>query len=882
MALEKNLPTTYDSAEVEKKWYKYWEEEGFFHAEVDLAKESFTIVMPPPNVTGVLHMGHAIDNTLQDILTRWRRMQGYNTLWMPGTDHAGIATQAKVEEQLAKEGLSKYDLGREKFLERVWEWKKLYHNRIATQLRSLGSSCDWERERFTMDEGCSKAVTKVFVDLYKKGLIYQDNYIINWCTSCRTTISDIEVEHEDQAGHFWHLRYPVKDSDEYVYLATTRPETMLGDTAVAVHPDDPRYKHLVGKTVILPLVGKEIPVVADEYVDPEFGTGVVKITPAHDPNDFEVGKRHNLPEVSVMNKNGTMNENAGIFEGMDRYECRKAIVEELKKQGFLVKIEDHTHAVGQCYRCGTVIEPMVSKQWFVKMKPLAEPAIKVVKEGRLKFVPERFTKVYLSWMENIRDWCISRQLWWGHRIPVWYCQDCGEIICETDPPEKCTKCGSSRLEQDPDVLDTWFSSGLWPFSTLGWPEKTPELQKFYPTSVLVTGRDIIFFWVARMIFLSLEFMKEVPFKEVFIHGLVLDSQGRKMSKSLGNGVDPIEVIEKYGADTLRLMLITGNTPGNDLRFHIERLENTRNFANKIWNASRFAIMNLADFEPGKAIGEYSLADRWILSRFNRTAREVTNALEAYNLGEAAQLLYEFIWNEFCDWYIELLKPVLYGKENPEGRYTAQQVLWQVLEGTMRLLHPFMPFITEEIWQHLPHQGKSVMVTAWPGGEDELIDEKSEADLQLAMETIKSIRNIRSEMNVPPSKKADVIVNAENSRILAVLERGRQYIVNMAQIANLTLTSNMQTIPKNAMSAIVKGIEIYVPLEGLVDIKAEVARLRKEIEVLDKELARVNGKLNNEGFLSKAPEDIIGKEKTKRQEFLDKKQAVSERLRKLEA
>ncbi|ADG83394.1 valine--tRNA ligase [Thermincola potens] len=880
MSAEKNLPTTYNPGEVEKKWYKFWEDNGFFHAEVNPEKKPFAIVMPPPNVTGALHMGHAIDNTLQDILTRWRRMQGYNALWLPGTDHAGIATQAKVEEQLAKEGLSKYDLGRDKFLERVWQWKEFYHNRIATQLRSLGSSCDWERERFTMDEGCSRAVQKVFVDLYKKGLIYRDNYIINWCTNCRTTISDIEVEHTDQAGHFWHIRYPVKDSDEYVYLATTRPETMLGDTAVAVHPADERYKHLVGRSVILPLVGREIPVIADEYVDPEFGTGVVKITPAHDPNDFEVGKRHNLPEITVMNKDGTMNEEAGIYRGLDRYECRKRIVEDLEKGGFLVKVEDHTHSVGHCYRCGTVIEPLVSKQWFVKMKPLAEPAIQAAKEERVRFIPERFTKIYLNWMENIRDWCISRQLWWGHRIPVWYCQDCGEVICELDPPEKCPKCGSARLEQDPDVLDTWFSSGLWPFSTLGWPERKPELEYFYPTSVLVTGRDIIFFWVARMIFMAMEFMKEVPFREVFIHGLVLDAQGRKMSKSLGNGVDPIEVIEKYGADTLRFMLITGNTPGNDLRFHFERLDNTRNFANKIWNASRFVLMNLEDFKPGEPPKDYSPADKWIKSRFNKTVKTVTDALEAYNLGEAAQSLYEFIWNEFCDWYIELVKPVLYGKESPAARYTAQYVLWSVLEGTMRLLHPFMPFITEEIWQHLPHEGKTIMTQQWPEFNTAEVDEKAEAEMEMAMEVIKAVRNIRSEMNVAPSRKADVIINAGSGAAMEVLNRCKPYLVNLAHIANLTLEEKLDAEPEDAMSAIIKGVEIYMPLKGLVDIQAEVARLRKELDVLEKELARVNGKLNNQKFLDKAPEDVIAKEKAKHAEYSEKKQAVLERLAKL--
>lgn len=877
---QKNIPTTYDPQQVEKRLYQFWEEGGFFHAEVQKEKKPFTIVMPPPNVTGVLHMGHAMDNTLQDILTRWRRMQGYNALWIPGTDHAGIATQAKVEEQLAKEGLSRNDLGRNKFLQRVWEWKELYHSRIAGQLRVLGSSCDWDRERFTMDEGCSHAVQKVFVELYRKGLIYQDNYIINWCTKCHTTISDIEVEHEEQGGHFYHLRYPVKHSDEYVYLATTRPETMLGDTAVAVHPDDERYKDLVGKSVILPLVGREIPIIADEYVDPEFGTGVVKITPAHDPNDFEIGRRHNLPQVNVMNLDGTMNEEAGQYQGMDRYECRRRILKDLEEQGSLLKVEDHVHAVGQCYRCSTIIEPMISKQWFVKMKPLAEPAIKAAKDGRIKFVPERFTRVYLNWMENIRDWCISRQLWWGHRIPVWYCRDCGEIICDTDPPVRCTKCESGKLEQDQDVLDTWFSSGLWPFSTLGWPVKTPELEQFYPTSVLVTGRDIIFFWVARMIFMGMEFMPEVPFREVFIHGLILDAQGRKMSKSLNNGVDPIEVIEKYGADTLRFMLITGNTPGNDLRFHFERLENTRNFANKIWNASRFVMMNLTDFNPEEVGQRYTLADRWILARFNETAGEVTRNMERYDLGEAARVLYEFIWNEFCDWYIELVKPALYGKKDEASRKTAQYVLWYVLSNTMKLLHPMMPFITEEIWQHLPHEGETIMLQKWPEYDPAIADEEAVSRMTAVMEVIKAVRNIRGEMNVPPSRKAEVVIAANSDMAYEQLAAGLEYISHLAGASDIALERAIAEKPENAMTAITRGMEIFVPLKGLIDIDREVARLEKERAELDKELARVNGKLANAGFLDKAPADVVEKERAKQREFQEKKDTIDGRLQSL--
>ncbi|MBU7008825.1 valine--tRNA ligase [Phosphitispora fastidiosa] len=878
---QKNIPTTYDPQQVEKRLYEFWETNGFFHAKVEKDKKPFAIVMPPPNVTGALHMGHAMDNTLQDILIRWRRMQGYNALWMPGTDHAGIATQAKVEEQIAKEGLSKYDLGREKFLERVWEWKEMYHDRIAGQLRVIGSSCDWERERFTMDEGCSRAVQKVFVDLYRKGLIYQDNYIINWCPKCRTTISDIEVEHEEQAGHFYHLRYPVKHSDEYVFLATTRPETMLGDTAVAVHPDDERYGHLVGKTVILPIVGREIPVVADAYVDPEFGTGVVKITPAHDPNDFEVGKRHNLLEINVMNLDGTMNEEAGKYQGMDRYECRREILKELEEGGFLLKVEDHAHAVGQCYRCATTVEPMISKQWFVKMKPLAEPAIRAAKDGRVRFVPERFTKVYLNWMENIRDWCISRQLWWGHRIPVWYCRDCGEIICDTEAPSSCHKCNSQQLEQDPDVLDTWFSSGLWPFSTLGWPEKTPELEHFYPTSVLVTGRDIIFFWVARMIFMGLEFMKEPPFAEVFIHGLILDAQGRKMSKSLNNGVDPIEVIDKFGADTLRFMLITGNTPGNDLRFHFERLENTRNFANKIWNASRFVMMNLEGFSPEEVGQDYSLADRWILSRYNETVGEVTRNLERYDLGEAAKIIYEFIWNEFCDWYIELVKPALYGKKDETSKKTAQYVLWYVLSNTLKLLHPMMPFITEEIWQHLPHEGETIMTQEWPVFSDLLKDNEAVEKMTVVMETVKAVRNIRGEMNVPPSRKAEIIIAANTDINYIALNDGREYIEQLGAAAELAVSRSLDNKPEQAVTAITRGLEIFMPLKGLIDIDKEIARLQKELAALQKELIRVNGKLSNKGFLDKAPADVIEKEKAKQDGFIEKKSVLEERLKSLQ-
>ena len=874
-----NIPSTYNPQETEQKWYEYWEKNGFFHAEVEKDKKPYTIVMPPPNVTGSLHLGHAMDNTLQDILIRYHRMQGYNTLWVPGTDHAGIATQAKVEEHLAKDGLSKYDLGREKFLEKVWEWKDKYHNRISKQLRMLGSSCDWDRERFTMDEGCSKAVREVFVRLYEKGLIYRGNYIINWCPKCQTTISDIEVEHQDTPGQLWHVKYPIKGEEgSYITIATTRPETILGDTAVAVHPDDERYTDLVGKKVILPIVGREIPIIADSYVDPAFGTGAVKITPSHDPNDFEIGLRHSLPDLVVIDKAGNMTEEAGKYQGLDRYECREQIVADLKEQGYLLKIEEHNHAVGHCYRCDTIIEPLVSSQWFVKMKPLVKPAIQAVLDGNIRFVPERFTKIYLGWLENIRDWCISRQLWWGHRIPVWYCQDCGEMICASVDPTSCPSCASTNLEQDPDVLDTWFSSGLWPFSTLGWPEKTPELEHFYPTSVLVTGRDIIFFWVARMIFTSLEFMHEEPFKDVFIHGLILDAQGRKMSKSLGNGVDPIEVIEKYGADTLRFMLVTGNTPGNDLRFQFERLEGTRNFANKIWNASRFVLMNLSDFEPESQKPEYTLADRWILTKYNQVVEQVTNNLDKYEMGEAAKAIYEFIWSQFCDWYIELVKPRLYGKETPKSKYTAQYVLNYVLTNTLKLLHPFMPFITEEIWQHLPEKGKSIMVSKWPQTDSNLVDKDAEESMDLLMEVIRSIRNIRAEMNVPPGKKAEVIIMAKSKEAYAIVNTGQEYVARLANGEPINIYEGIGTKPSNVATAIVGDLEIYLPLEGLIDLEVEIKRLEKELSQTKKELERVTGKLSNEGFLTKAPQEVIAKEQAKQRELLVKEKALLERLK----
>ncbi len=885
------MPSVYEPGAVESKWYACWLEHNYFRAEVVEGREAFSIVMPPPNVTGSLHLGHAMDNTLQDILTRWHRMLGHNTLWVPGTDHAGIATQAKVEEQLAKEGTNRHELGREAFLQRVWAWKEQYGSRITNQLKRLGSSCDWSRERFTMDEGCSEAVKEVFVKLYAKGLIYRGNRIINWCPKCHTTISDIEVEHAEKEGNLYHLRYPLQDGSGYLEVATTRPETMLGDTAVAVHPEDERYQSIIGKTLMLPLVGREIPVIADEHVEMGFGTGAVKVTPSHDPNDFEMGLRHNLPQICVLTNDATMNENAGIYQGMDRYECRQQIIKDLEQVGALVKIEAHLHNVGECYRCTTVVEPMVSKQWFVRMQPLAEPAIEVVHDGRVEFVPERFSKVYLNWLENIRDWCISRQLWWGHRIPVWYCEECGEEICAKDAPLACSKCGSTKLVQDPDVLDTWFSSGLWPFSTLGWPEQTEELAHFYPTSVLVTGRDIIFFWVARMIFTALEFTGEAPFKHVFIHGLIMDAQGRKMSKSLGNGVDPIELIEQYGADTLRFMLITGNTPGNDVRFQFDRLEATRNFANKIWNASRFVLMNLEDYTAPAELGsvtwlitlgqsealELDVADRWILSRYNSVISAVTAALQNFDMGEAGRLLYEFIWNEFCDWYIELAKSRLYAKDQPQSRYTAQVVLHTVLKGTLELLHPFMPFITEEIWQHLPAAATTIMLATWPQAATQLKDPTAEANMELVMGIIKAVRNVRAEMKVPPGKKAEVILVSNGEANQAILLEGQARIKHLAAVSELSIHLTLPEKPDQAGTAIVAEVEVYVPLAGVIDLAKEIQRLEKEVEGLQKEIARCEGKLNNPGFTAKAPADVIAKEQEKLAGYAATRVALEERI-----
>lgn len=878
MTEEHNIPKVYDPASVEKKWYEFWEKNRYFHAEPEPGKKPFSIVIPPPNITGKLHMGHALDNTLQDILIRWHRMMGDNTLWMPGYDHAGLATQIKVEEVLKKEeGKTRFDLGREEFVKRVWAWKAEYGDRIINQLKCLGISCDWERKRFTMDEGCSRAVRETFVSLFEKGLIYKGTRITNWCVNCHTALSDIEVEHEDTPGHLWYVRYPVVgEEDTYLTIATTRPETIPGDTAVAVNPEDERYANLIGKTLRLPILNREIPVIADSYVDTKFGTGAVKITPSHDPNDYEMGLRHNLPEIVVIGKDGVMTEEAGPFAGLERYECRKQIVARLKEEGYLVKIEEHSHAVGHCQRCHNIVEPLVSTQWFVKMQPLVKAAVDCVTDGRTQFVPERFTKNYTGWMENIHDWCISRQIWWGHRIPVWYCDDCGEMSASRTDLEKCPKCGSTHIHQDEDALDTWFSSALWPFSTMGWPDNTELLKQFYPTSVLVTGYDIIFFWVARMLIMGMEFMKEIPFEKVFIHGLVRDSQGRKMSKSLGNGIDPLEVIEKYGADTLRFMLITGNTPGNDMRFYWERVEGTRNFANKIWNASRFALMNMEGFDKDAELAPYTLADKWILSRLQDTVKDVTGLLERFELGEAGRAIYDFIWSEVCDWYIEIAKPRLYNKEAAAERATAQHVLATVLVSAMKLLHPYMPFITEEIYQCLPHEAESIMISKWPVADESLIDPEAERGMNAIMDSIKAIRNMRAEVNANPGKKIPAIMLVSED-LREVVAHNDSYIKLLGGIDNLELRPLNGEKPENAMAAVVTGIEVYLPLVGLIDVEKETQRLSKELAAMEKDLQRAGGKLNNAGFLAKAPEDVIAKERAKYEELSGKIEAVKKRM-----
>ena len=859
--MPKELAKIYAPQEVEDKIYDFWLKGKYFHAEPDKSKKPFTVVIPPPNVTGQLHMGHALDETLQDILVRYKRMQGYNALWIPGTDHAGIATQIKVEANLREEeGLTRHDLGREAFLKRVWAWKEQYGSRIINQLKKLGSSCDWDRERFTMDEGCSKAVKEVFVSLYDKGLIYQGNRIINWCPHCITALSDAEVEYSEQQGNFWHIRYPVKDSDEYVEIATTRPETLLGDTAVAVHPEDERYRHLVGKMLILPLVGREIPVIADEYVDREFGTGCVKITPCHDPNDFEVGKRHQLEEILVLDENAKINENGGKYRGMDRYEARKAIVNDLKEQGYLVKVVPHAHNVGSCYRCGTTVEPMTSKQWFVKMKPLAEEAIRVVKDDEVQFVPARFTKTYLNWMENVRDWCISRQLWWGHRIPAYYCDECGKMTVSREDVTVCPHCGSTKMHQDPDVLDTWFSSALWPFSTLGWPEKTEELAYFYPTSVLVTGYDIIFFWVARMVFSGMEHMKQKPFSHVLIHGLVRDSQGRKMSKSLGNGIDPLQVIEQYGADALRFSLATGNSPGNDMRYYDERVESSRNFANKVWNAARFILMNLTVEDAKPDFSLLHIEDQWILNRYNAVVKDVTENLDKFEIGLALQKIYDFIWDDFCDWYIELTKPRLNDKENKAENEQTQRMLLFVFSGALKMLHPFMPFLTEEIWQSMPVEEKALVVASFPKYDSALVFEKEAGEMELVMDAIKAIRFRRGEMNVPPSKKAALYFETPYAEVVAGAE---MFFKKLAGASDVRL----EKCPKGNTVTIVCALgKVFIPLEDLVDLAAERARLEKELAGAENELKRVLGKLSNEGFVSKAPAALVEQEKAKKDKF----------------
>ncbi len=871
-----NISKVYEPQNFESEIYAQWEKDKNFHTEASRAGEPYSIVIPPPNVTGQLHMGHALDETLQDILIRYHRMKGYNTLWMPGTDHAGIATQARVEASLREEGTDRYKLGREKFLKRVWQWKEKYGNRITQQLRILGASCDWERERFTMDAGCSAAVRKVFVTLYNEGLIYRGNRITNWCPHCNTALSDIEVEHVTEQGHLWHLRYKFKDSDEYVEVATTRPETMLGDTGVAVHPDDERYKNLVGRTLILPLVNREIPLFADEYVDKEFGTGAVKVTPAHDPNDFEMGLRHNLAQVKVIENNGTMSQGLGKYSGLDRYECRKIIIEDLKAAGVLVSTENHEHAVGHCSRCNTTVEPLVSRQWFVKMESLAAPAIAAVKNGETKFIPDRFTKIYINWLENIRDWCISRQLWWGHRIPAWYCDDCGKMTVSENDVTECSHCHGKNIHQDEDVLDTWFSSALWPFSTMGWPNNTPELKKFYPTSTLVTGYDIIFFWVARMIMMGLKFQGKVPFKNIFIHGLVRDEQNRKMSKSLGNGIDPVEVIEKYGADSLRFMLVTGNTPGNDLRFSWQRVESARNFANKIWNASRFLLMNLENFDAAfkPAESDLTLADRWIISRLNRTAKSVTENLDKFELGEAARLIYDFIWSEFCDWYIELTKARLYGSD-ARAKNTALYVLNTVLEKALRLLHPFMPFLTEIIRQKLPNAEGSIMLANWvEAGE---IDDAAENQMQTVTEIIKVIRNLKNEVGVEPRKKSEVVLKISNAEISEIVKSNVNYIVELAAAEPVTFAEEK---PQHALAGVAGGVEIFLPLKNLIDTDKEIARLTKELDKLKKGIASTEGKLKNEKFISKAPAEVVQAEKEKLAAAQEKISSVESRIEQL--
>ena len=881
-----NLPKTYNPKDFESRLYSKWVEDGLFKSKPNPNKKPFTIMLPPPNITGQLHMGHALDHTLQDILVRWKRMDGYETLWQPGTDHASIATEVKVVERIKEqEGKTKYELGREEFLKRAMDWRNEFGRKIVDQMKQLGDSCDWDRERFTMDEGCNEAVTEFFVKLYEKGQIYRGNRIINWCPDCKTTLSDAEVEHEEHDGKFYHIKYPIAGSDEFLEIATTRPETMLGDTGIAVNPEDERYKHLVGKHAILPMIGRELIIVADDYVDLEFGTGAVKMTPAHDPNDFEVGQRHNLEKINVMNEDGTMNKLAGKYEGMDRYECRKQLIADLDEAGYLIAIKDHNHNVGSCYRCRTVVEPRLSDQWFVKMDELAKPAIDILKKQELKFVPDKFDKTYLQWLENIRDWCISRQLWWGHQIPAYYCQDCNEVVVAKEMPTVCPKCGHTHFKQDEDVLDTWFSSALWPFSTLGWPHNTEELNYYYPTSVLVTGYDIIFFWVVRMAFAGMFCMGETPFEHVLIHGLVRDSEGRKMSKSLGNGIDPLEVIDQYGADALRFMLATGNSPGNDMRFYMERVEAARNFANKLWNASRFVFMNI-DEEIMEGVTRESveanmtLADKWIISRANNVVKEVTDNMDKFDLGIAAQKIYDFAWSEYCDWYIEIVKPRLYS-EDKAAKQTALYTLTYVLEKILKLLHPYMPFITEEIYTHLPTVEGSIVIAEFPHYNEADNMAKEEAMMNLTMDGIRNIRNVRAEMNVPPSKKAKVIIvpTAEKKE---AMEAGKDYFVTLASASVVEIVADETNIPEDAVSVVIEGVKIFIPLDELVDFTKELERLNKEKAKLEGEIKRVNGKLSNQGFLAKAPESLVNEEKAKKAKFEEMMNSVVERIANIES
>jgi valyl-tRNA synthetase len=879
--MKKELEKTYDPHGMEERLYDKWMEKNYFHAEVDRSKEPFTIVIPPPNITGQLHMGHALDNTMQDILIRFKRMQGYNALWQPGTDHASIATEVKIIEKLKEEGISKEDLGRDDFLKRAWKWKDEYGGRIINQLKKLGSSCDWERERFTMDEGCNKAVTEVFCKLYENDMIYKGSRIVNWCPVCNTSISDAEVEYEEQNGHFWHIKYPIVGSDQFLEFATTRPETMLGDTAVAVNPKDERYTDLIGKTVMLPIMNREIPIVADDYVDMEFGTGVVKITPAHDPNDFEVGKRHNLPEINVLNDDATINKNGGKYQGMDRYEARKAIVKEMEELGLLVKIEDYSHNVGIHDRCKTTIEPMIKKQWFVKMDELIKPAEKAVESGEITLIPERMDKTYYNWTNNIRDWCISRQLWWGHRIPAYYCEDCGEIMVGKEAPTECSKCKSTNIVQDPDTLDTWFSSALWPFSTLGWPEKTEDLDYFYPTNVLVTGYDIIFFWVIRMIFSGYEHMDQKPFDTVLFHGLVRDSQGRKMSKSLGNGIDPLEIISEYGADALRFTLITGNAPGNDMRFYNERVESSRNFANKVWNASRFIMMHMDNVEITEAeLADLEAEDKWIISKKNNLVKEVTDNMEQFELGIAVSKVNDFIWNEFCDWYIEMVKPRLFAEDDKKNKNAALWTLKTVLIDALKLLHPYMPFITEEIFCTLQDEEESIMISSWPVYDEKWNFAEEEKSIETIKEAVRGIRAVRKDMNVPPSKKAKVFVVSEKDDIRAIFEDGKTFFSLLAYASDCATQLDKSGISEDAVSVVIQDAVVYIPFDELVDISQEIERLEKEQKKLTGEVKRSNGMLNNANFVAKAPEAKIEQEREKLAKYQQMLAQVEERLEQL--